>query len=40
MSIDRAEPVMAAAKLLSVEPTFLQSLAVGRLLGHVLDIAP
>jgi hypothetical protein len=30
MSVDRAELVRTAAKLLSAEPTFLQSLAVGR----------
>src|SRR5215203_4643411 len=35
MSVDCAEPVRPAAKLLSANPTFLQPLAVGRFLGHV-----
>src|SRR4051812_41939977 len=39
MSVDCAEPVRAAAKLLSAEPTLLQSLAIGRLLGHVRTLS-
>src|SRR5215204_3179143 len=35
MSVDCAEPMRAAAKLLSAEPILLQPLAVGRFLGHV-----
>src|SRR4051812_37192730 len=35
MSVDCAEPVRAAAKLLSAEPILLQPLAVSRFLGHV-----
>jgi hypothetical protein len=39
MSIDCAESVRPAAKLLSAEPTFLQSFAVDRLLGHVRTLS-
>src|SRR5215218_539581 len=35
MSVVCAEPVRAAAKLLSAEPILLQPLAVSRFLGHV-----